>query len=347
MVLNYMNRMNTAQAIQQAMQGVAQEQVDYLASVEALLDSTLRAEGADPARGDTLMNAARHLCLGGGGKRARPMLAKLFAEAVDAPTEHVVTIGVAAELIHSASLLHDDVVDAGMFRRGRPTVNARWGNIVAVMSGDMILSSALEMLTPVDPLIVADAIKLVQEMTRAAIAEVEARADLSLPLDRLRFIHEGKTGSLFGFCGMAAARLAGNLEAGRRFEAFGRRLGVAFQIADDVRDLTGTDEGKPQYADVQSKTPSLPILLAVSKDDGLRRKLKESWAFTLNPERVKELGELIQASGALELAVEKLNTEIEAGIDALGPYGQSAGGSALVGWARKLAEGVAARKAGG
>jgi octaprenyl-diphosphate synthase len=326
---------------------LADNLTQFLGHVEKSLAAALQDEpgsGTEEGRGDTLMGAARHLCMGGSAKRARPLLVRLFADAVGAPEAPLVDVAVSAELIHSASLLHDDVVDAGMFRRGRPTVNARWGNIVAVMTGDMILSTALAKLAAIDPVLTQDAIKLVMEMTRAAIAEVEARADLTLPLDRLRFIAEGKTGALFGWCGLAAAKLAKNPAAGERFEAFGRRLGVAFQIADDVRDLTGTDEGKPQYADVQSKTPSLPILLAASRDENLRRKLKDAWAFSaMTPDRVKELGSIIQASGAIETSIERMNAEISAAIDALGPYANAAGGSQLVTWARMLGQNVRPR----
>ena len=312
------------------------ELAEFLADVEKVLDAVL-----PHARGDTLMGAARHLCMGGGGKRARPMLVRLFGDAAGAPYEHLVEVGVAAELIHSASLLHDDVVDAGMFRRGRPTVNARWGNIVAVMSGDLVLSTALSRLKRMDPRVTHEAIATVVDMTRSAIVEVESRGDLALPPDRLRFIHEGKTGSLFGWCGTAAALLAGNDDAAQRFSVFGRRLGIAFQIADDIRDLTGTDPGKPQYADIQARNISLPILIAAQKDDELRRKLRDAWAFSaMTAERVRELGSAVLASGALEASLERMDREIEAGIDALGPYTQVPGGAGLVGWARKLAASV-------
>ena len=153
---------------------LARELTDFLGAVEQRLGSTLVDGNAGPdVKGDTLMEAARHLCLGSGGKRARPMLARLFGDAVGVPGERLVDVAVAAELIHSASLLHDDVVDAGMFRRGRPTVNARWGNIVAVMSGDLILSTALSRLAELDARLVKSGLAVVSEMTRAAIAEVE------------------------------------------------------------------------------------------------------------------------------------------------------------------------------
>ncbi|MFZ5471872.1 MAG: polyprenyl synthetase family protein [Myxococcota bacterium] len=315
---------------------------DFLGDVERVLSGVLA--DARSGRPDTLMGAARHLCMGGGGKRARPILVRIFGEACGVGPERLVDVAVAAELIHSASLLHDDVVDAGMFRRGRPTVNARWGNIVAVMTGDMLLAAALMRLAQLDRRVTDGAVATVAEMTRAAMAEVEARGQLELPLSRLREIAEGKTGALFGWCGRAAAYVAGDGEAARCFDAFGRRLGVAFQIADDVRDLVSAEEGKPRYADVASRTLSVPILIAAAKDSALRRRLHDAWSFSaMTPERVSELGTAILCTGAAEEAVARMEVEIEAAVDALGPYVSSPSGSELVGWAWQLARGLTMR----
>jgi octaprenyl-diphosphate synthase len=321
---------------------LARELSDFLGVVEQRICNALVDGDAGPGvKGDTLMEAARHLVMGGGGKRARPMLVRLFGNAVGLPSERLVECAVAAELMHSASLLHDDVVDAGMFRRGRPTVNARWGNIVAVMSGDLILSTTLLQLVNLDARVAQSALAVVAEMTRAAIAEVEARGIMDLPMPQLRYIAEGKTGSLFGWCGKAAALLANDPEAVQRFDGFGRHLGVAFQIADDIRDILGTDVGKPQYADLHSRTPSMPMLLALAKDDGLRRKLRDAWAFSsISPERAQELGAGIIATGAVDQSLERLNVEIVAALDRLGPFANTAGGQELVSWAHKLSAGI-------
>jgi octaprenyl-diphosphate synthase len=321
---------------------LARELLDFLGVVEQRIGAALVDGDSGPGvKGDTLMEAARHLVMGGGGKRARPMLVRHFGDAMSVPTEQLVEVAVSAELIHSASLLHDDVVDAGMFRRGRPTVNARWGNIVAVMSGDLILSTTLLRLVQLDARLPQSALSVVSEMTRAAIAEVEARGVMDLSMARLRYIAEGKTGSLFGWCGQAVAILSSQPEAAQRFDGFGRHLGVAFQIADDIRDLLGTDVGKPQYADLHSRTPSMPILLALAKDEGLRRKLRDAWAFSsISPDRAQEIGNGIIATGSVDQSLEWLNTEIEAALDQLGPFAHAAGGEELVGWARKLSAGI-------
>jgi octaprenyl-diphosphate synthase len=209
------------------------------------------------------------------------------------------------------------------------------------MSGDLILSSTLLRLVTLDARLAESALAVVSEMTRAAIAEVEARGVMDLPMTQLRYIAEGKTGSLFGWCGKAAALLAGNPDAAQRFDGFGRHLGVAFQIADDIRDILGTDVGKPQYADLHSRTPSMPMLLALAQDDGLRRKLRDAWAFSsISPERAQELGAGIIATGAVDQSLEQLNVEIEAALDRLGPFADTAGGQELVGWAHKLSAGI-------
>lgn len=321
---------------------MARELTDFLGKVEQELDAMLVDGDAGPdVKGDTLMEAARHLCLGSGGKRARPMLVRLFGRAVGITSDDLVDVAVTAEMIHSASLLHDDVVDNGMYRRGRPTVNSRWGNTVAVMSGDLILSTSLLRLSNLDPRLTQTGLSVVAEMTRAAIAEVEARGDLDLPLTRLRYIAEGKTGSLFGWCGVGAATLGGNPEAARRFDSFGRHLGVAFQIADDIRDILGTDPGKPRYADIRSRNLNMPILLAVKRDASLRRKLRDAWAFSaITPERTAEIGAAVMATGAVEQSLTRLKSEIDAALDALGPFAKQPGGDELVGWAHKLSMGI-------
>ncbi len=310
----------------------------YLEEVEATLASVL-VDTSPPGRvdGEMIMTAARHLCVSGGGKRIRPLLVHHFGAALGVPAERLVRIGVAAELIHSASLLHDDVVDAGMFRRGRPTVNSLWGNVVAVMSGDMVLTVALQQLTALDMQLTLDALACVHEMTRGTIAELEARGDLDMPIPRMRVVADGKTGALFAFCGIAAAHMAKDETAAAAFEEFGRRLGIAFQIADDVKDLVALDEGKPRFADLASKTPSLPVLIAAHKSPELKRRILDAWSFgELRAERLRELGLAVIETGAVDEAIRMMKAEVSAALEAFRPYAETAGGLALVGYARQL-----------
>jgi geranylgeranyl pyrophosphate synthase len=240
---------------------------EFLGATEDRLGQVLTRAGGGVAASDTLSNAARHLCIGGGGKRLRPLMVHLFGRAVGASPASLLHVGVAAELVHSA-----------------------WG-------------------------------------------------DLCLPPERLRAIAEGKTGALFGFCGGAAATLAGKPEVARRFDTFGRHLGVAFQIADDLKDLTGGDPGKPPFADIRSRTPSLPLLFAAAADAEVRRCLKDLWAFGSMPdERVREVGQAVLASPAMGEARAELHREISRALDALGAYAQEPGGEQLVAWTQALGQ---------
>lgn len=315
----------------------------FLAQVESQIVDQLGGENPRPE--DTLLIAARHLCLKA-GKRARPMLVKIFGDTLGIHESRLIEPAVATELIHAASLLHDDVVDNGMWRRAKPTVNARWGNVVAVMSGDLLLSNALLRLAKFDSRIAQYGLGVVSEMTHAAIAEVQARGNLDLSLAGLKAIGSGKTGSLFGLCGMCAAVTAGDEDAVRRFDAFGRRIGVAFQMADDIRDISGTDEGKPQYADLQSRTPNLPVLLAVQRDARVKKKIAEAWGWTaLTQDKIRELGTAVVVTGALDEAITMMNAEIDAAVEALGPYAERESSANLVMWARTIARGMALKGA--
>lgn len=318
------------------------EVTHYLAEVERRLAAALQDAPGRLAHGsETLANAGQHLTLAKGAKRVRPMLAHLFGRVTGVPQDAVATVGVSAELVHTASLLHDDVIDQGMFRRGRPAVNALWGNIVAVMAGDMLLTVAIQELEGLDRRVTTEAVRTVAEMTRATIAEVEGRGDLTLSVDRFRAIAEGKTGALFGYCGTAVGILAEDPEAEKRLSGFARHLGVAFQFADDVLDLTGRDAGKPQFADLRSRTPSLPLLLAAQGSDAIRRMIRDLWAFGSVPDgKVREVGEAILASGVVQASAERVRAEIAAAEEALGGFAARPGGDELFAWGRELSRSV-------
>jgi len=280
------------------------------------------------------------------GKHVRPILVHLFSDMLGVEEdERLVEVAVAAEFIHNASLLHDDVVDNGMFRRALPTVNARWGNIVAVMGGDLMLSGAALKLTHIHNRLTQTALRVVAEMTHAAIAEVEARGNLLLSIEQLLRIAEGKTGALFGWCGAAASILANNPAAEAQLDAFGRKLGVVFQMADDVKDITGVDEGKPQFADIQSKTPSLLVLLAAQRNPSVMKRFKEAWGFpTVTRERTRELGLAVMCSGVLDEAMELMEREMEAALKLLGGYAQTPSGAQLILWTRQFAKNMVPKR---
>lgn len=277
-------------------------------------------EGAGIER-NVLAAASAHLCLGNGGKRIRPRLVLLLGSAGHVEEGPLRDVATAAELIHGASLLHDDVVDEASLRRGRATVNASYGNQVAVLAGDWLLSSGFSLLRPYAREMTSAAIEVVAEMSRAALAELGARGKAELPLERWRAIAEGKTGALFGWCGQSAARLAGDERLAERFDAFGRRLGIAFQLADDLKDVWGAGEGKDRFADLRNRNPSVPILLAAQRSEGFLRELREAWkGAPLAAADAEKLGARLFETQAVDDCVEALENEIKAALDLLEDY---------------------------
>jgi geranylgeranyl diphosphate synthase type II len=210
--------------------------------VDAALDACLPPADAAPA---TLHAAMRHL-LFPGGKRLRPVLAFAAAEAIGAPPERALPIAVAVELVHTYSLVHDDLpcMDDDAERRGRPTVHVLYGEAIAVLAGDALLAAAFEHLA--DHATGADAARVaaaLRDLARAA----GSRALVGGQADDLAFaggdaaaiesVHARKTGALFAAAVVGGARLAGADRAAlERLRRFAESLGVAFQIADDWLD---------------------------------------------------------------------------------------------------------------
>lgn len=265
-----------------------------------------------------LASAERHLCLTYGAKRARPQLVLLLGEVVTAERDALVDAAVSVELIHSASLLHDDVVDEGELRRGVATVNALHGNVVAVLAGDHLLSRALVILSRHPRALVARAAEVVAEMARAAVREVEVRGNALLAVDEYREIAVGKTAALFGLCGFASGVLGGDDGRARRFELCARSLGVAFQMQDDLGDLV--DDKQDRYGDIKERNPSLPVLLACSKDPVLARRFSEAWRSNEVPGAVaRELGEAVLATDAVDRTLHAIRREVAEARMALAP----------------------------
>lgn len=286
----------------------------------------------------TMAAAARHLCLAPGAKRARPRMVHLFGLAVDADPDGLADVAVAGEFIHGASLMHDDVIDEGTLRRGRPTVNARWDSLTAVLAGDMLLSEAIYGLRRWTRPITEEALKLVADMSRAAMLEAHVRGRTDILPSQWRYIALGKTGAMFRWCGRSAAHLAGDADALERFAIFGDRFGVAFQMADDLKDLLGGDIGKDRYADIRNANPSYPLSLAMQGSPAVRQAFLDAWNTEepLRPEQIDALGTMVVETGVLQQTHQDLGAEIEAAIDALGPYRDRPGCAEMAAWATMM-----------
>ncbi len=296
---------------------------------------------ANTSKADVLFLAARHLVLAKGAKRARARLTQLFGNAVGCESGTIVDIAVAAELIHAASLLHDDVIDNGTTRRGAPTANAVWGNTVAVLAGDLVLTMAFTRLRHLPREVTADAVDLVHTMTVASMREVGARGTLDLTLTDWRAIAEGKTGALFAWSGKSVARCATNPDAAARFDTCGKHLGVAFQLADDLKDLVSEEDGKDRFADIRNANPSYPLFVAAERDRTLREGLNSAW---LNGDSsaatVERLGQRVLATGAAEATYDAIGVELSRAFEALGQLRHDAAGRELEAWSSVLYKGL-------
>ena len=236
---------------------------DLAALEEALLASVVTEDAF-------LSEVAGHL-ITAGGKRLRPALTLASAAAGGVPaTTDVVQGGVSVELVHLGSLYHDDVMDEGTSRRGVETVNARWGNLVAILAGDFLLAKASEIAASLGTEVAGLLARTIGRLCQGQIGELRTAFDP----DRRRADYlgaiAGKTASL-----MAASCRVGGLTAGLPPAAvaaltdFGEAFGMVFQIRDDVLDVIGTDEslGKAAGQDLVQGIYTLPVILALADPD--------------------------------------------------------------------------------
>ena len=232
-----------------------------------------------------------------GGKRLRPLL--LFLAAGRA-TKGAVAAAAAVELVHSATLVHDDVLDGALVRRGHPTVVARAGRAMATSTGDLLFSRAFAELAANGR---ADELRVLSEASSAlALGELAQRADAwNAEISEERYLErcELKTARLF-----EASAALGALEAGGHAEAlgaFGRKIGLAFQLLDDVLDVSGPEErtGKRRGTDLLDGTVTLPLILARERDPQLA---STDLRAVRTAQDAEQLCDRIEASGALEEA---------------------------------------------
>lgn len=285
----------------------------------------------------TLAAAARHLCLAKGAKRARPKLCYFFGVAVDADFDLLADAAVCGEFIHSASLLHDDVIDKGTLRRGLETVNVRWDPLTAVLAGDLLLAESIKGLERCPRNVAQEALTLVSDMTRATMLEAHIRSQSDVLLKQWFYIAEGKTASMFRWCGRAAAALSNEPEAMDAFGEFGTHFGIAFQMADDLLDLQPSASGKTQFADIRNKNPSYPIILAAERSTAFRLELEAAWQEeVLTEERIQHLGRAVISTGAAEQTFEAIRSEVNHGLHMLGHYIQRPGCRDIAAWAEGM-----------
>jgi octaprenyl-diphosphate synthase len=208
-----------------------------------------------------------HYVLSSGGKRIRPVLLILCARLGNYVGERVYDLCTVIEFIHTATLLHDDVIDNAHLRRGNPTVNSRWGNEISILIGDYLYAKAMELsLQDKDHLVMETVSRVTKEMAKGQVIETLKERDLSITEDEYYRIIGLKTAALFeGSCTIGALAAGITPQQRAMVSAFGYHLGLAFQMADDTLDFVAPEAalGKPVNNDLKEGKITLPVIMAV------------------------------------------------------------------------------------
>lgn len=257
------------------------------------------------------------------GKMVRPALVCLSAQASGGAGDARLWIAAAVELIHVASLIHDDIIDAADVRRSLPTVNVQWGNQVAVLLGDYLFAKAFDLLSRVRHPEVAPTLAVATvQMSQAEILQIKYGQQPHEDEDVYFRIIAGKTAHLFSAACRAGALVAGNPMAADLLGAYGLSWGMAFQITDDALDFTSREEalGKPIYSDIESGKITLPVIRALrdaSPDD--RDRLIHLLSGPARDGRREELQRLLGRYRGIEYALDVAGRYSRQAADALAP----------------------------
>jgi octaprenyl-diphosphate synthase len=272
------------------------------------------------------------------GKRLRPALLLLTARACGSVTAAHAVLAAVVEMIHTATLVHDDVLDEAMVRRHAATVNAEWGNETAVLLGDYLFTHAFHLAATVDSTLACRWIgQATNRVCEGEMQQVHHRGNLDLDEQSYFTIIEGKTAELTAVsCRLGAHYAGADAATTEALEGYGRHLGIAFQIADDVLDIWGEERvtGKSLGTDLAKQKLTLPLIRLIEVADPamsekVRRMLGEA-----NGECRKELVPLLEASGSLEYSWQRARWHVNQAIAALACLPRSDAAAVL----RQLAE---------
>lgn len=202
----------------------------------------------------TLGDAERHLLQTEKAKFVRPAYVFACGKALGLTSDQLLNEASAVELMHTGTLLHDDIIDEAMERRGKESVNAKYGNKLAILGGDALFAQSLALLlnTPQPEKAVRIAAETLMDITEAVAAELDTYQSKAATKEQLLEIVDGKTGALFALCGYLAGLAANNIKAAEQFSRIGMHIGQVFQINDDIDDLE---------EDKQSNVLTVPLLL--------------------------------------------------------------------------------------
>lgn len=281
-----------------------------------------------------LINQLGHYILESGGKRLRPLLALLSARALQIKSQHHIELAAIIEFIHTATLLHDDVVDASNLRRGRQTANAIWGNEASVLVGDFLYSRAFQMMVTLQNMKIMD---IMADATNT-IAAGEVMQLLychnaeTTQADYLAVIHR-KTAKLFAAAAQGGAVLAqATPTQEQQLIQYGTHIGTAFQLIDDVLDYSASaaEMGKNIGDDLAEGKPTLPLIIALQRAEATTAELIRHAIRQGGLEHIQTIQSAIQETGALEYTTALAQQEAAQAVAALDALPESPYKNALI-----------------
>lgn len=292
--------------------------------------------------GVPLVKEVSQYIISAGGKRLRPALLLLISGALQSRHPHRHTLAAVVEFIHTATLLHDDVVDESTLRRGRATANQRFGNAPSVLVGDFLYSRAFQMMVDVDSMrvmrVLSDATNVIAE---GEVQQLVNMHDASLDEEGYLHVIRSKTAKLFEASARLAPILAGaSVEIEQACAMYGQAIGTAFQVIDDVLDYEGSPDelGKNLGDDLREGKVTLPIICAMQRGDQAQRNLLKAAIEGGDLSHMDVILQIIRMTGALEAAKTRASDEARRAISAAECLPENSYRAALVQLAAELLE---------
>jgi len=274
---------------------------DWMDAAMRQVDAVIRDRLASRV---ALIDQISRYIVSAGGKRIRPRLVLLFSQALGFEGAERYELAAIVEFIHTATLLHDDVVDESSMRRGRATANAMFGNAASVLVGDFLYSRAFQMMVSVNRMrvldVLADATNVIAE---GEVLQLMNMHDPDLAIEEYLRVIRFKTAKLFEASARLGAVLAGAAPALEESCAdYGRSLGTAFQLVDDLLDYEGNSDelGKNVGDDLREGKPTLPLLIAMARSPGPERELMRHAIEQGELQRLPEILAIVRRTGALD-----------------------------------------------
>ena len=324
--------------------GAPRTTIDGVASVFAIVSQEMelaeqrlhqQLQSAIPA----VAEIGEYLALSG-GKRFRPLLTCLGAGASGFEGE-IGDLACIGELIHLGSLLHDDVVDDGQERRGKPTAQRVYGNPAVILTGDFCVAKGLSLAAEHGcHTAVSKLAWTVSAMSEGEVTQLLNRGNLDLDVQSYMDIVHKKSATLIAWCAAAGAWAVNDSDAAEALYTYGLSVGTAFQITDDVLDYTGekTMTGKRRGQDLAERKMTLPLLIAMERDPSIRERLLQG---NPSPERIPALLERVHACGATDAALQEARDLVNTGLQALDTLPTSEHRDALESLAHHLVDRIA------